>query len=145
MPRAKPTPKTPSTMVTPTHGSRDIRDKINDGAYKSKLPVRTKPREPRLPELAGKPSQTQFDALDKYKADLIAYESELELWKKENTAHAQDAGRLTAEFKDDLIEELGINFNPKRDLLFSKAWERGHGSGLHEVLNIAEDLVELIQ
>lgn len=48
------------------------------------------------------------------------------------------------EFKNDLFEELGITENPKRDILFAKAWENGHSSGLYEVYSISNDLVELI-
>lgn len=48
-------------------------------------------------------------------------------------------------FKLDLFKELGIETNPKRDLLFQKAWDRGHSSGLAEVHTCAMDLVELIE
>ena len=48
------------------------------------------------------------------------------------------------EFKRDLFEELGIENHPKRQLLFEKAWERGHSSGYSEVYNVALDLVDLI-
>jgi hypothetical protein len=35
--------------------------------------------------------------------------------------------------KLDAFEELGITNNPKREKLYSKAWEFGHPSGLQEV------------
>ena len=48
-------------------------------------------------------------------------------------------------FKEDLFVELGIENNPKRDKLFSLAWEMGHSCGFNEVYLVAEDLVELIR
>lgn len=48
-------------------------------------------------------------------------------------------------FKNDVFADLGISDNPRRQVLFSKAWERGHSSGLQEIYNVACDLVELIE
>ena len=48
-------------------------------------------------------------------------------------------------FKNDLFADLGISDNPRRHVLFAKAWERGHSSGLQEIYNVACDLVELIE
>jgi hypothetical protein len=52
--------------------------------------------------------------------------------------------RLCLEFKRDALEDLGITDNPKADLLFDKAWEKGHSSGFREVYDHLNDLVELI-
>lgn len=52
---------------------------------------------------------------------------------------------LHDEFKRDLFEDLGIEENPKKELLFAKAWEQGHSSGFSEVYNYAAELVELIE
>lgn len=49
------------------------------------------------------------------------------------------------QFKNDLFEELSITDNPKRELLFQKAWELGHSSGYSEVYLYACDLVDLIR
>lgn len=51
---------------------------------------------------------------------------------------------LHQEFRDDLLEHLGITDHPKAGLLFDKAWERGHSDGLYYVVQVAEDLVELL-
>lgn len=58
-------------------------------------------------------------------------------------AYRSDIARLNALFRVDLFEFLGIIDNPKRDLLFEKAY--GHSSGHQEVVNYALDLVELIE
>ena len=72
---------------------------------------------------------------------LISKETFQELLKE----YSKDQYRLEEQFKYDLFEELGITNNPKRDLLFSKAWELGHSSGYREVRFYAQELVELIQ
>lgn len=53
--------------------------------------------------------------------------------------------QLLREFKYDALEDLGITDNPKADLLFDKAWEKGHSSGFREVCDHLDDLVELIK
>jgi hypothetical protein len=58
--------------------------------------------------------------------------------------HAETA-RLTTQFKLDLFADLGIENNPKAELLFTKAWELGHSSGYYEVYNYALELVTLIE
>lgn len=60
-------------------------------------------------------------------------------------AYQADIARLDKQFRVDLFAELGITNNPKRDLLFEKAWDMGHASGYEEVANYALDLVELIE
>lgn len=60
------------------------------------------------------------------------------------SAYGAETSRLYDMFKADLFEDLGIADNPKREKLFSIAWEDGHSSGYNTVYNIASDLVELI-
>ena len=60
-------------------------------------------------------------------------------------AYQADTVRLDKEFRADLFAELGITNNPKRDLLFEKAWDMGHSFGYDEVVDRALDLVELIE
>lgn len=49
-----------------------------------------------------------------------------------------------AAFKAALLDELGITDHPKANLLYSKAYARGHAYGFHEIRLEAEDLVNLI-
>ena len=62
-------------------------------------------------------------------------------WEK----YTAEEGNMTMKFKLDLEEEFGVQNNPKRDMLFGKAWARGHAYGYTEVASVYEDLVELIQ
>lgn len=48
------------------------------------------------------------------------------------------------EFKNDIAVENGIENHPKLNILWNKAWEHGHSSGLGEVQYYFEDLMELI-
>jgi hypothetical protein len=70
--------------------------------------------------------------------DTTAYQAARKKWQDEEAACFQA-------FKDDLLRELEIVSNPKADLLFQKAWERGHADGYENVYAIACDLVDLIK
>ena len=59
-------------------------------------------------------------------------------------AYLLEQNRLIELFKIDLEIECGTSINPKKDLLYSKAYEKGHSSGLEEIVNQYRDLVELI-
>ena len=49
------------------------------------------------------------------------------------------------EFINWLYDDLGIQDNPKKEKLYSIAYERGHSGGFSEIYSEALDLVELIQ
>lgn len=66
-------------------------------------------------------------------------------YQEARTAFRDESTRLYELFKQDLFEYLGVENNPKKDKLFSTAWEMGHSGGYSEVLGFAEELVELIQ
>lgn len=78
----------------------------------------------------------------KSKSEYVKYERELNEYKERLSKHQAELHR---QFKKELFDELGISDNPKREMLFSKAWEQGHGCGYAEVYNYACDLVDLIQ
>lgn len=60
-------------------------------------------------------------------------------------AYKEEDARLLQLFWDDLAEEHGVTHNPKRSMLEGIAWENGHSSGLGEVANVYEKLVDLIK
>lgn len=63
---------------------------------------------------------------------------------EKNKAYRQEEIDCHKRFKQALFEEHGVENNPKRELCFSKAWEKGHAYGMDEVANVFDDLVELI-
>lgn len=56
----------------------------------------------------------------------------------------QNEGVIKAQFKLDVLRELGIEKHRNAEKLFEIAWERGHSSGWHDVLSEAEELSELL-
>jgi len=106
--------------------------------YKDDMEVYQKPRRPIL-ERGHTVSEVR-----QYASALEKYEKKEFEWKEHiKQVHIRQA-ELENQFREDLIEDLGIKDNPKAGLLFSKAWELGHSSGYHEVYNYACDLVDLI-
>lgn len=77
--------------------------------------------------------------------DKTECEKYCEAVKEYRRKSAEHASELHNQFKQELFEELGIADNPKRELLFSRAWEQGHSAGYDEVYTCACDLVELIR
>lgn len=57
---------------------------------------------------------------------------------------SEDSSRLIDLFKRDLEKEHGTEKNPKKDKLFSIAWEEGHSSGFYDVASKYSELSELI-
>lgn len=78
------------------------------------------------------------DALEKYEVEKFIYLAEV---KKANIAMSE----VDDEFTEALFEDLGIVDNPKKDLLYSKAYELGHSGGYSEIYSYACDLVDLIR
>ena len=75
------------------------------------------------------------------RVSLLPYEQA----KTNMDAYHQESNRLNVLFREDLKEEFGTQNSPKEPMLFEKAWDRGHSSGLYEVALAYSDLVELIQ
>lgn len=65
--------------------------------------------------------------------------------KEIHEALIDDANSAEQQFKEDLFEELEIQDNPKRELLYQKAYEMGHSYGFSEIYCYACELVELIK
>jgi hypothetical protein len=63
----------------------------------------------------------------------------------ERRAARLEEERKVADFRDQLERSYGVEKHPKRDLLWAKAWELGHSSGLEDVEFYYADLVELIK
>jgi hypothetical protein len=60
-------------------------------------------------------------------------------------AYRVDQARLDAQFKADVLEDLGLTNHPKADVLWRMAWENGKGSGSYSVYSEAQDLSELLR
>lgn len=52
--------------------------------------------------------------------------------------------KIQDDFQNALYEEYGVKDHPKREKMYSKAWERGHSSGYAQVESEFEEIVELM-
>lgn len=59
--------------------------------------------------------------------------------------YRDDQNKLYNEFVSDLYDDLGINGNPKADLLYEIAYDKAHSGGYEEVYYMAKSLVDLIK
>ena len=112
----------------------NVFEKLEAGHYKNKDPY-PKMREVVIEDIPG--YKVDRNNHPDYKAAKNEYREAQAVWRDKEFA-------LHGVFREDLLEHLGISRHPKANLLYHKAWERGHSSGLYEVAQVAEDLVELI-
>ena len=63
---------------------------------------------------------------------------------EERKAYNEKCRRESGECRAKCEREHGTEDNPKADLLWQKAWEQGHSSGLHEVAIVYADIAELV-
>lgn len=119
----------------------DVWEKLETNAYRNPDPMPQKPRKPML-TFATVESSTQVreyaDRLDEYE---ILMKSHREVMASYNARSAA----LEAEFRHDLEVYFGMVGHPKADLLYHKAYERGHSGGMQEVANHYSDLVDLVK
>jgi len=120
---------------------------LKEGHYRPILP---RPycglQEPKLPEGLHKlPASQQIPLMAAYNAAMSEYEAGWAQHREDLLAYRTAEAEAEALFKHDLFEELNISNNPKRELFFEKVWELGSGEGLSRVLEIAENLVALIE
>lgn len=112
---------------------------IKVGIYEPEMEY---PKQPKKPYLAK--GHTSIQALE-YAEELVVYEQEIEKYKKEMAKYRQKQNECHAQFRKDALEYAGIDaMHPKADRAFSMAWDRGHSSGLHEVVQNLEELAELL-
>lgn len=102
--------------------------------YVNKVNFPIKPTKPVLKGKTPNDYRVYADELEKYEADL-------EQWKEDLKKHGAEERKLQEQFKEDMFKFLGIENHPKRERVFTEAWNEGHSAGYYEVFIIAEDLV----
>jgi hypothetical protein len=119
-----------------------VHDQVREGEYKSKLVY---PERPHAPKVLGKrASELTSGEMAELPQVKQAYETAKTAYTQSAALYREDEGRLLAKFREDLELEFGTKDHPKAGVLFSKAWEHGHSSGLGEVYTAYEDLAELL-
>lgn len=112
--------------------------RVTNKEYESKLPYPTRPDKPFIKKDASPKDYRDFATI------LEGYEAKKLVFEAEKKAYQEDNARLKQQFKIDLLAELGISNHPKRESLYSLAWDYGHATGLYEVYIHAEKLVDLL-
>jgi len=103
------------------------------------------------------PSRSNFQAdLDKELEEFVGTRTQYKEYEKERKefyskkltelrdAYSAKTRELNNIFKSDLENINGIENNPKKELLWEKAWDRGHAHGITDVKSAYEDLIDLI-
>jgi phosphomannomutase len=112
---------------------------MNFDDYKNTMPYPAKLKKPYLPIRHSSSNVMEYAlALKNYELAMAEYNNERDIYHKKDVD-------LYKKFMQDMFNELGIADNPKRDRLFSIAWDLGHSAGYSEVYNYASELVDLIR
>ena len=97
------------------------------------------PASPKKPLLVKDATAAQVreyaDQLEVYEAEMVKYRGHREWYNTETNRRLQ-------ELRDRVRDDYDIT-QAQFDLLWNRAWEDGHSSGLHEVLSHFDDLYEL--
>lgn len=124
-------------MITEKYNS--IFDAINAGEYDNKLEF---PDSLRKPVLKSRTPSVQ--EMNRYLAELEEYQVKKEAFDAALKAYRNETQAKEEQFKSDLETFYDVARHPKADLLFSKAWMKGHALGLSEIASNYDDMVDLI-
>lgn len=132
----------PALAPEPVKVELTLRDRINAGEFENTVAYPNRVKEPEIlkktvkdltdEEIASIPAVRAAYAADKaeYDAGLRQYQA--------------GEGRAQSAFREAIKAEFGYANHPKEHLLWQKAWERGHSSGLTEVVWHYEDLSDFL-
>ena len=73
------------------------------------------------------------------------YNNPLPYTKETRMDYRKKDSEILSQFQEDMYEAFGVEDNPKRELCYSLAWDRGHSHGLNEVLIHFSEFVNLIK
>jgi len=104
------------------------------------IPYPDRPKKPVFPCAAATSKQ-----LRSYADEVDVFTKARAEWLEKHKIFTEKQSEIYAEFKAELLKELGIENNPKAELLYSIAWHKGHSGGLCDIWSEACDLVDLIK
>ncbi len=110
-----------------------IAEKYTEKSRQLRYPSEDPKKIEEIEDMAGK--NNREEAKENYRNELRAARNK----------YSEEQYKIDEEFKLALYEEYGVETNPKREKVFSMAWERGHSSGYGEVESEFMDLVDLIR
>lgn len=125
--------------------ARSIYDKIDSGYYTAPLTRIAVPTLPHAPAWHRKVNDVYPVESKAYAEALHAHESAAQRYRAAEAERNRRQAELDAEFKRDVLSQIGVLDHPKADTLYELAYQRGHSHGYHGVLDEAEDLAELLR
>jgi hypothetical protein len=116
----------------------DIYEQIKAGVYEPDMNYPKKPKKPIASILTAVQAREYGVKLEEYEKLMFVFEKEMKEYRKQKNIKF-------ISFKRDALEYCGIpRDHLKAVLAFSMAWDRGHSSGLHDVIQELEELSNLI-
>jgi hypothetical protein len=132
-------------MMTNTAKAVDFRS-VAQKIYVEYYSPKTKfPTEPQKPNTVVDVAIFSEAAIALIRAAAKSFDESSKKYLEDREAYWAECARVEAEFRSDLERENEMVGHPKADVLFAKAWERGHSSGFGEVLAAYEDLIVLVK
>ncbi len=85
-------------------------------------------------------------AIDIKELDGLVTDSTLDVasYAAAKVAYEKEAGRLSTEFMEDCFEDLGIEDDSRRHVMYNEAYERGHSGGHYEVHSTLSSIVDFV-
>lgn len=124
-----------------------MRDDILAGKYENKLAYPTHPAAPEMPATTITVDTNLTLLAEQLKLFLIDagdYQIKNKEYWVDYREWYQETNRLLALFADDLAKEFGLENHPRKDKLYSAAWDRGHSAGLEEVYICYANLKDIL-
>jgi len=104
------------------------------------IPVPARPVKPRHPARG----EETADAFAQYAKDLRVYEEAMPAFMKNQTRYRATLNARLDECVEDLALENGIS-RAQADIVWHKAWEDGHSSGIQDVLYHFDELLDICE
>ena len=115
-----------------------VYDRVQAGEFENRVAYPSRPAKPKL-KTGATPDEIRIyaDQVELFTALSANYGAALAIYRQ---------GQIDAEsrFEHALAEEYGLVNHPKRAIIFDKAWEYGHSSGLGEVALHYDSFAELV-
>lgn len=107
--------------------------------YTNKMNFPYKPAKPTSPK------DPTPDNIRKWASDMENYEKEMVTLGKLMDEYQKESRRLEDKFMNDALADVGLSNHPKKTLIYSKAYEKGHSGGFSEIYYELSDLADLVR
>lgn len=102
--------------------------------YENQMEYPTKPVKPMLH------SKATADEIRAFADKVEDYEKEATKYYEKRQQYNEETGRLSDEFKKDLLQEFGISEHPNADNIYAYAWALGHSGGYSDVYSVINEM-----